>query len=195
MKNILSAIAIALATVTVAGQASAAPLNVVTDAPLIDIPFADADYLSVGGFGDLSIFDAEGLASGVAAAGDLFVTVLVSFDESDPSGTATAGLFSFDDDGGFLDGDLVKAGFDGDLLQILFGNLSGSAAAAFGKFALLELVFVDPFPGIDPLGNLEDGTIYLVSGTISSATPIPLPAALPLLGAALGGLVLLRRRG
>lgn len=194
MKNLLSALAIALATLTVAGQATAARLDVTTDVPLIDLPFALAEYTESGGVGDLLMFDAEGLASGTTQAGDLFVTLAVTFDVADPAGTVTAGLFSVDDDGAFLDGDLVQAGFDGDVLQILFGNLTGNAAAAFGQFALLELAFVFPGVGVNPLAGLQDGTLYDVAGTISSATPIPLPAALPLLGAALGGLMVLRRR-
>ncbi len=195
MKNLLSALAIGLAAFTAADQADASPLNVITDAPFIDIPFVIADYLETGGIGDLSIFGAEGVSIDLSPVGTLLFDILVDFDTTDPYATANGTFFSMDDDGAFLDGTLVQAGFADDILQLLFGNLTGSAAGDFGKFVLIELEFFDPFPGTDPLRNLADGTTYEVIATLSSATPIPVPAALPLLAAALGGLVLLRRRG
>ncbi|PWR02634.1 hypothetical protein DKT77_10660 [Meridianimarinicoccus roseus] len=194
MKSLISALAFGFAALGAADHAEAAPLNVATDTPLIDIPFASADFLDLGGFGDLSILGAEGLASGTPQSGTLSLDVLISFDTTDPAGTIGGALFSMDDNGAFLDGTLVQSGFDGDILQLLFGNLTGSAAADFGPFALLEAVFLFPALGTDPLSQLTDATTYDVFGTLSSATPVPLPAALPLLAAGLGGLVLLRRR-
>lgn len=194
MKNLLSAIAIGLAAFTAADHAEAAPLNFVKTGPVIDIPFATADYIVAGGFGDLTVFAAEGLVLGTSQAGDLFVDLILGFDPLSPEGTANGSLFSMDDDGAFLDGDVLATGFAGDVLQVLFGNLTGSAAGAFGRFALLELVFVFPPAGSNPLTTLIDGTAYDAAGTIYSATPIPVPAALPLLAGAVGGLVLLRRR-
>lgn len=195
MKNVFSALAIGLAAFWAADEAAAKPLPYVLDGPTIEIPFASADYLEVGGTGDLSAFLAEGLATDTTQAGGLFVDFTLTFDPLAPAGTALGALFSVDDDGAFLDGDVLQTGFDGDVLQVLFGNLTGKAAGDFGRFALLELVFVFPFAGTDPLTTLVDGTTYDVAATIYSATPIPLPAGLPLLAAGLGGLVLLRRRG
>jgi hypothetical protein len=196
MKTLLSALTIGLAAFTAVDRAEATPLNYVIDAPVIDIPFATADYAEAGGAGDLTMFFAEGLATGTPQAGDLFVDMIIGFDPIDPAGTLFGGLFSVDDDGAFLDGDVLATGFrDRDVLQVLFGNLTGKAAGDFGRFALLELVFIFPEAGRDPLTTLIDGEAYDVAGTIYSATPIPLPAALPLFGAALGALVLLRRRG
>ena len=195
MKNLLSALALGLVALVATDRVQAASLNVVTGLPVVDIPFATADYLETLGTGDLSIIAAEGLVTGTPQAGDLFVDIFVDFDLLDPAGTAGGALFSVDDDGAFLDGSLVRTGFDADVLQLLYGDLSGNAAGDFGRFALVELVFIDPFPGDDPLSNLEDGTAYDVAATVSSVAPIPLPAALPLLLAGLGGLVLLRRRG
>lgn len=195
MKTLLSALAIGLAALTAANHADAKPLNYVLDGPTIEIPVATADYFEAFGFGNLNMFLAEGLASGTPQAGDLFVDLVLGFDPLAPAGTEFGSLFSVDDDGAFLDGDVLETGFKDDVLQVLFGNLSGTAAADFGTFAILELVFVFPFAGTDPLTTLVDGTTYDVAGTIYSATPIPLPAALPMLAAGLGGLVLLRRRG
>lgn len=194
MKTILSTLAIGLAAITAADHADAAPLNYNLDGPTVEIPFAQADYIGSSGFGDLSMFFGEGLASGTSQAGGLFVSLILGFDPTAPAGTEVGSLFSADDDGAFLDGDVLETGFKDDVLQVLFGNLSGTAAADFGDFAILELVFVFPFAGTDPLTTLVDGTTYDVAGTIYSATPIPLPAALPMLAAGLGGLVLLRRR-
>jgi hypothetical protein len=194
MKTLLSALALGIAAVTVASHADAKPLDYVLDAPVIDIPFAVADYTEFAGAGDLTLFLAEGLATGTPQSGALFVDLLFSFDPLDPAGTVFGSLFSVDDDGAFLDGDVIGTGFDGDVLQLLIGNLSGAAAGDFGRFAVFELIFVFPPAGTDPLTTLVDGEVYDVAGTIYSATPIPLPAALPLMGAALGGLVLLRRR-
>jgi len=191
MKDLLSAVAIGLAAS--ADQADASRLNVITDAPFIDIVFPVADYVEFGGIGDLSIFDAEGVSFDLAPAGMLLFDILVDFDATEPYATANGAFFSMDDDGAFLDGTLVKAGFAGDILQLLFDDLSGSAAGDFGRFVLIELEFIDPFPGTDPLRNLVDGTAYDVAATLSSVAAIPVPAALPLLAGALGGLVLLRR--
>lgn len=195
MKNLIAALAIGLAALTAADHADASPLRNAVDAPTIEIPFATVDYIEAFGFGDLSMFFAEGLASGTPQAGDLFVSLTLGFDPVVPAGSALGGLFSEDDDGAFLDGDVLATGFQDDVLQVLFGNLSGSAAADFGDLALMELVFIDPFPGANPLANLVDGTSYAVFATVYAATPIPVPAALPMLAAGLGGLVLLRRRG
>ncbi|MEI4233766.1 VPLPA-CTERM sorting domain-containing protein [Roseovarius sp. D22-M7] len=193
MKTLLSALALGLFALVATDRAAAAPIDFApANSPVIDVPFATADYLEFGGVGDLSIFFAEGVSTGTPQAGNLFLNILVDFtvtDRTDIAGT----LLSSDDNGAFLDGTLVRAGFDADILQLLFGELSGSAASAFGPEALVEIVFIDPFPGNDPLSNLTDGTAYDVAATISA--PVPLPAALPLLLAGLGGLVLLRRRG
>lgn len=196
MKTLLSALALGLVALVAADRATAAPIAFeAANLPVIDIPPATADYLESGGIGDLSIFDAEGLATGTPQAGDLFLSILVDFTVSDRTDIAGT-LFSNDDSGAFLDGTLIQAGFDDDILQLLFGDLSGSAASAFGPEALVEIVFIGPFPGNDPLSNLTDETAYDVAATISAPiSPIPLPAALPLLLASLGGLVLLRRRG
>jgi len=195
MKNLLSALALTLVALVATDRAQAASLNVNTrNTPVIDIPGATADYLVTGGVGDLSIFGAEGLVSGTSQAGTLLLDILLDFDVSDPDDIGGS-LFSVDDNGGFLDGDLVRTGFDDDVLELLFGDLTGTAAADFGGLVQIDIVFLDPFPGIDPLSNLVDGTTYEVSATVSAVAPIPLPAALPLLLAGLGGLVLLRRRG
>ena len=193
MKSLLSALALGLVALVATDRATAAPIDFdPANLPVIDIPFAFADYLETGAAGDLSVLGAEGLATGTPQSGILFIDILVDFTVTDRSDIAGA-LFSIDDNGAFLDGTLVQAGFDADILQLLFGDLSGSAAPAFGPEALVEIVFIDPFPGTDPLSNLTDGTSYNVAATISA--PVPLPAALPLLLAGLGGLVLLRRRG
>lgn len=194
MKTLLSAVAIGLAAFIAADRVEATQLNYAIDAPVIDLPFATADYAEFGGTGDLTMFFAEGLATGTPQSGDLFVDLVLGFDPLDPAGTAFGSLFSVDDDGAFLDGDVLRTGFDGDVLQVVFGNLTGKAAGDFGRFALLELVFIFPSAGTDPLTTLIDGEAYDVAGTIYAATPIPVPAALPLMAAALGGLVLLRRR-
>lgn len=195
MKTLLSALAIGLAAFTAADQADASPLNVITDAPFIDMPLGTADFLETGGIGDLSILGAEGVSFDLSPTGTLLFDIFVDFDTTDPYATANGSFFSMDDDGAFLDGTLLQAGFADDILQLLFGDLTGSAAGEFGPFVLIELEFFDPFPGIDPLRNLADGTAYDVAAVLSSVAPIPVPAALPLLAGALGGLVLLRRRG
>lgn len=195
MKTLLTSLALGLVALLATDRAEAAPLNAVTDAPVIDVPVATADYIEFFGIGDLSIIGAEGLSFDLVPAGPLLIDIFVDFDVADPSGTAGGALFSVDDDGVFLDGALVRTGFDDDVLQLLFGGLTGPAAGDFGRFVLAELVFIDPVPGTDPLASFVDETTYDVAATLSSVSAIPLPAALPMLAAGLGGLVLLRRRG
>ena len=194
MKTLLTSLALGLAAFGAAERAHAASLDVVTGAPVIDVPSATADYSEVSGAGDLSLFDAEALSPDLSSTGTLLLNLAVNFDASAPSATADGVLLSEDDDGPFLDGTLVEAGYDNDILQLLYGDLTGSAAGDFGGFALLEVFFIALFPGTDPLSNLVDGITYDVSATVSSAAPIPLTAGLPLLLAGLGGLLMLRRR-
>jgi hypothetical protein len=170
----------------------ASPLNVLTRVgPVLDVPLATFDYVEFGGTGDLSAFGADAISFDFPTNGDLFVDLLITFDTSSPLGTMDAALFSADDSGSFLDGVLVNAGFTTDLIQLLFGGLTGSAAAAFGPTVLVEVFFIDPL-GANPFAGLVDGRRYDTALTTTAA--VPLPAALPALAAGLGALVLVRRR-
>ena len=77
-----------------------------------------------------------------------------------------------------------------DRIELLFGNLGGSSAAAFGPFALLALS--GEF-GADPVGagfgSFSDPVD--VGFTVSAA--VPLPASLLGLLAGIGGLIFLGR--
>ena len=95
----------------------------------------------------------------------------------------------------FLSGDLAQVGLKLDpagldRIELLFRDLNGSSAAAFGPFALLALS--GEF-GADPagagFGSLADPV--KVDFTVSAA--VPLPATLPALLAGIAGLFVLRR--
>jgi len=188
MKYLVAALGLVAALNAVADRAAAsAELDpALKPLPIIDIPFATADYFEIDGSGNLEIGLAEGVADGVPASGPVILDLFVDYDPGDPLGTIDGALFSSDDDGFFLDGLLVDAGYveDADILQLLFGDLSGSAADAFGPFALVEIFIVAPLLGTsDPFSGFIDGTTYDVAGTVQAT--IPLPAGLPLLGGAL----------
>lgn len=73
-------------------------------------------------------------------------------------------------------------------------KISFDGAGVFPTFATLDEVFISADPAI---GNTVDrrstgNRTYSLSATIA---PVPLPAAFPMLAAALGGILLLRRRG
>lgn len=174
-----------------AGPGSAALLNLDTRAtPVIDF-LADVTFLETGGVGDL-LFDAPALAvvTGADVAGDLYIEFSANFDMADPYGSFNGALFSHDDAGDFLSGDLVGLGFEEDRLQMLFANLTGSGAGVFGERTLVDFYFFDPV-GADPVRGLSDGGSYTIAGT--AMAPVPLPVGLPMLGGGLIALVLLRR--
>ncbi|WP_136636741.1 VPLPA-CTERM sorting domain-containing protein [Pseudooceanicola onchidii] len=179
---------------TSAWAAVAAPLNLPTQPePTIDF-FVDATASVFGGYADLW-FDTVALGSVVGAGPvlEVGVDVQLGFDVSDPYGTLTGALFTTDGADGFLDGDLVNVGFDTYVVELVFGNLTGSAASLFGDFALVELFFEDPYLN-DPLAMLEDGETYAVYGVVSSVAPVPLPAGLPLMAGGFALLIGLRAR-
>ncbi|MGC9417982.1 MAG: hypothetical protein ACP5EN_03335 [Rhodovulum sp.] len=189
MINLLKSALVSLAlSVATAGVASAASLGLATKAlPVVDIVFAEAVYFETGGTGDLFwTAPALGLATAVPSASEAEFDIALTFDIANPYGSVTGALLSADRDGNpYLEGDLVAIGFQDDLLELLFGNLSGSAAPAFGSQALVELFFIGPV-GADPLAGLSDLGVYDLAGTI--VAPVPLPGGLPLLA---GGVVLL----
>lgn len=191
MNRLAAALCTAVAIVASAFPAAASvelspPLK---PTPIIDIPFAMADYFEIGGAGNIEIAFAEGLATGVTPSGPLFLDIFVDYDVADPLGTIDGALFATDDAGSFLDGLLVEAGYvpDADIIQLLFGGLTGSAAGRFGPFALVEVFFVDPLGTTDPFAGLVDGSSYDIAGTVQATVPLPAPALL--LAAALAGLV------
>lgn len=197
MKYLVAALGLVAALSAVADRAAAsAELSpALKPLPIIDIPFATADYFEIDGAGNLEIALAEGVADGVPASGPVIVDLFIDYDPADPLGTIDGALFSSDDDGFFLDGLLVDAGYveDADILQLLFGDLSGSAADAFGPVALVEIFIIEPLLGTsDPFSGFVDGTAYDVAGTVQAT--IPLPAGLPLLGGALVLIAAIRAR-
>ena len=84
----------------------------------------------------------------------------------------------------------MAAAAEGNVIEIQFGNLTGSVAASFGASVLAMITFTN-----EPFDGLSDGGVYDASITISNVvSAIPLPASLPLLLAGLGGIGWLRSR-
>ena len=77
----------------------------------------------------------------------------------------------------------------GDTISQLFSTLPGSAPE-FGS--LFRVTYTDDFAGLSFISPPLERFDTLV--TVEAVTPIPLPAALPMLLAGLGALVMVRRR-
>ncbi len=141
---------------------------------VLDPIFGFADY--AGSNGDLSITITGALF------GDVLDASLVVAD------AGQALLESFDT----VDFDIDFSGAS-DTARITFGSLIGDAVALFGSTATVEFFF-DPSAADVSLAPdfifLEDVTAQVVS----DVAPVPLPASLPLLGAALVGFAALRRK-
>jgi hypothetical protein len=91
---------------------------------------------------------------------------------------------------------VINVTYGASTLEILMGNLGGTAASAFGGFALLTIDLLSLPATANPFENATSFESYEVAGLIESVSPIPLPAGLSLLLAGLGaaGALRLRRR-
>lgn len=185
MKKLLLAAAL---FATSAFSSQAATLGLDTDPTIaIQDSFVDVSNdpffgLTVSGFGPST-------STGLAGAGDgLFVSVFGTdldvfgfFGPSELTGTLS--------DTGFVSSPYTGA----DTLELLFDITGGTLASSFGDFALMTIV--GEF-GSDPFGAGFAPTFgsLTLNPVTSAVAPVPLPAALPMLVAGLGGLVAIRRR-
>lgn len=183
----IKAVAIAMSltfSVGAASTASAATLEIMGDTTggtTWNRPFTFSDLSLIGTATPLQAIEFVVDTSGdydfeILTAGDDFDTVLHLYDDNgfDPLDQFT-GLQALDDDGGDLILSALSAGA-GDNTSLIAGVIytivvSGFTNIDFGTFTLQ----------IDGPGNI-------------SITAVPLPAALPLFIAGLGGLVAARRR-
>ncbi len=196
LTSALAGLALALAF---GGAGQAAPLGVAAAEPSLTIFDIEVEFLDLVPFGDISILPKSvDAASGVTPAGTAFADFIISYLIADPADAAevTGGFFLEDDDGVLLSGDASAIGFADGVIEVLFGNIGGSTAAAFGE-QVLGVISFQSLMG-NPFDSFADGDLYLADASFSSVVPpaavIPLPAALPLLGGGLVMLGLVRRR-
>lgn len=192
MKPIIAAAVLAAGTVFAGGQSTAATLGLTTEAPSLSASMAFIDYFDFGLDGELftDIPEVDGL-NGVAPNGFTTIDFVVGLSTADPTDTSDFAFGGFldisDEDGQFLVGDLLAIGFEENVIELQFDNLSGSGAGAFGSSVLALIAFDDPL-GANPFAALVDGDSLGASITVSNVAdvaPIPLPASVLLL---LGGL-------
>lgn len=175
------------------GAASAATLGLTTSAPTIEASFAFVDFLDLSPDGELASFGAEvDFTDGASPTGFTTIDFAAGYSLADPALNLSGFLDVSDENGQFLVGDLLAVGFTEDIVELQFGNLTGSGAGLFSSSVLALIAFDDPL-GANPFDSFVDGDSYIASVSISNVAPIPLPAGLPLLLAGLGGLALLRR--
>ncbi len=196
MKNPISAVLLGLCLTFGATVATGATLGLNTGTPTVSASEVFVDFLNDDPFGDLSAFGAVTGENGVVLAALAELGVGVGFDLSDPTSGLTGGFDILDDIGSFLGGDLIAVGFAEDLIELQFGNLTGYGVDAFNSTVLMTIVFDDPANalGANPFDDLVEGFPYEASITIANVTPVPLPAALPLLLVGLAGMGALSRR-
>ena len=139
-------------------------------------------------------FFGSGVASNSSAltAFDGSLSVSMTSDVASDLSFTSGALSVTDDDGAWLSGNLANVATVSDpagedTVEMLFDGLSGPAAAEFGNFAIATLT--GEF-GASPFGPGSPMSTFGVSGEFqinaAMATPIPTPAALPLLVAGLG---------
>jgi hypothetical protein len=174
-----------------AGLAAAAPMLAASD--------AEVEYLeaapTLGALFTLSDAMVDS-ADEVTPVGTTTLNFLIAFTPTDPlDGSASGDFLVEDDDGTFLAGTLAALAYGTDRIQMRFGALTGAAAGQFGTMVQLTMTFLAPI-GDDPFAALVDGAVYdtsLVIEPAAVATPVPLPAAMPMLVLALGGFAALAR--
>lgn len=203
MKIVVAAALFGALTTMSAGAASAASLGLTAAAaPVIsgqgealNDPFDPITNPIGFGFG---LFGAIGGAtSTMPTATGLTVNANADFDFVNGALFVTDALGSK-----FLSGDLIDVGFTTsneeftDTIELLFGNLDGSAAGSFGMQVLLTLFGEFGMEGDDPITNgfasFDDPAF--VSFSIAPVAAIPLPASAPLLLTALVGAGFFARR-
>lgn len=175
--------------------AGAAPLAPPVQNPVIGGQATyDGDLSSTGEIfalveGDLSappVFDAPAptLSGGTflfTATGTPGVDLVADFFIEDVGG-------DFDPSLAFLSGVLEDYGYDDNLITLVFGSLGGEAASLFGSRVLVSFFDFGQLPqGSGPFSGV-------LSYTIQSISPIPLPLTGVLLMSGIGGLTLLRAR-
>jgi hypothetical protein len=162
--------------------AAAAPLGL----PLAAAPRITATDVFVENDPDFGEFFAESfsLAFQGAPLGDLTLT---RFDD----GSGFVSIFGAGDPMDaeeVLTGDLLASGFGEGGIEFLF-ETDFDALGLGDRFLVVLAAGATPFPA-DPFAT----AFSIDDASLVAAAPIPLPAAAPLLLAALGGLVALRRR-
>ena len=198
MRGFLFAGALAVSAM-VGGATSAATLGLTTEAPSLASSTAFIDFFDFDPDGDLSTSGAEvDATNGTSPNGFTEIGFGIFYSLSDPTGDFGGGFDVFDDDGEFLAGDLLAMGFTEDVIELQFGNLSGSGVGDFGSSVLALISFDDPL-GTNPFASLFDGdslgaSISISSVASTSVAPIPLPAGFALMFSGLVGLGLFGRK-
>ncbi|MEP4194438.1 MAG: VPLPA-CTERM sorting domain-containing protein [Aliishimia sp.] len=137
-------------------------------------------------------------ATGLAAFDGTGSAAVSSFDENDAS------AYSFILSSGLLGTDLSKTGgtvlaaMDGSI-QVLFESISVAASGSIYDGAAVLVTLINSEIGYDETTGLLENTTGFAQGSarfdaLSLIAPVPLPASLPLLFVAAGGLVMVRRR-
>ena len=182
-----------------AGTASAASLGLTTEAPSYSSSSAIVEFVDFGfGEGDLFSFGAiiDGFGGTAPADAENFDFSL-AYSLADPTDAPGGGFFVTDAFfAPILSGDVVDVGFTTNTVEVLFGTLTGSGAAEFGAQVLLTILFDDAL-GANPFDNFEEFFPYGASlelASVADTAIIPLPAGLPLMLLAMGGLCGLRRK-
>jgi hypothetical protein len=134
--------------------------------------------------------DGVAASTGSAPADGLLVTVPFADLAPAPAGA----LFVTDAGASFLSGDLARVGSPidpagADTLELVFGNLDGSASSSFRPAALLSLT--GEF-GADPI-RAGFGSVAAPVDVRFSIAPVPLPPSLWVLLTGLAGLLALRQ--
>lgn len=194
IKTVSTAVLAGVITLGSFGAATAATLGLTTSTPTLESSFAFVDFLDLSPDGELSSFGAEvDFTDGASPTGFTTIDFAIGYALADPTTGLSGFLDVSDEDGQFLVGDLLAVGFTEDIIELQFGNLTGSGASLFSSSVLALIAFDDPL-GANPFASFVDGDSYIASISISNVALIPLPAGLPLLAGGLGALMVLRRR-
>ena len=191
-------LAIGLALAPFASQAKT--LDLIIGDPTIDVLFAESEFsvdLTDPTSADLVTFGPVDFSFGIALPAFSDAELLISFDPVDPIESITGDLLLIDalTNETLLSASNAVGGFGSGVVELMLQANGGTLSSDFAEGVFVELFLIDPFIGDDPFGELQDGTTYDSSLTISAVVaPVPVPASLPLLAAGFLSIATLRRR-
>jgi hypothetical protein len=189
----INALILATWAVLAATQSWAATLGLQTSAPTIGANVAEVEYLDFAPDGDLSMFGAAVTEASLNTPGpNAEIGFGIGYALADPEGDASGGFDIFDDNGLYLAGDLINMGYrafgGGSLIELHFGNLTGSGASGWTDTLLMNVILRNVAP--NPFDSFFDGDLYqaeigvfaVVNYEPPSEIPLPASAALLLVG-------------
>ena len=200
LTSLAGALMLGMAVSWTPSAGDAASLGLEAQDPVLDVLIAETGFLvdpADATLGELSVFGEVDASFGVDAAVGAELSLFVTFDPTSDAVATASGDFSLIDPQTFdelLGGTAQAFGFEEDIIELFFADLTGSLAPSFNDGLLAEIFFLDPLGTEEPFTGLFDGEVYETSVSLTNIAPIPLGTTLPLLLSGLAAIAMLGRR-